>query len=323
MNQEKINMHVVRDFGETFNASVKFIRQNFKLFFKSMILIAGPFLVISSIAGAFYQLNAIGMQSRLRSGMFGSDPWEMLADQFGWTYFIFIIAAIIANLALVGTVYAFMIEYSEKGPGNFTVNDVSARLLKNSGGIIGVFLALSLLFIAIFIVAIVVLAVIGAAVPFLGVLFAIGAIFGMLILFPPFIWQLSVVYIVKMEDGGGPLACFNKTKEVMRGNFWWTWVIVVCTSFGVGIIGIVFTLPQIAYQMVLTFSALRGEEVGASIPFIIIATICTFCTTLLYSLMYVVNGVHYYSLAEKLDGKGLIQQINDIGTSNPTDYQPR
>jgi len=42
MNQEKINLRQVRDFGETFNASIKLVRQNFKLFLKyscDMILI--------------------------------------------------------------------------------------------------------------------------------------------------------------------------------------------------------------------------------------------------------------------------------------------
>ena len=35
--KEKINFRQVRDFGETFNVSVKFFRQNFKLFFQSLI----------------------------------------------------------------------------------------------------------------------------------------------------------------------------------------------------------------------------------------------------------------------------------------------
>ncbi len=317
MNQEKINLRMVRDFGETFNVSVKFVRQNFKLFFKSLVFIAGPFLLVSSIAGAFYQTGAINMQSRLQSGRFGSDPWDILADQFGWTYFIFIVASILANLALIGTVYAFMLTYAEKGPGQFTVNDVSAKLLKNAGGIIGIFFALTLLFILIFVVIIGIGIGIGVAVPALGVLFAIAAFFGIMILFPPLIWQLSVVYLVKMENGGGAIESFNKTKEVMRGNFWWTWVIVVCSSIGIGIMGFVFTLPQLAYQLVLTFSAMKGEETETSIPFIVIATICTFCATLLYSLMYVINGIHYYSLAEKNDGKGLLQQINEIGNITP------
>ncbi len=319
MNQEKINLRQVRDFGETFNTSIKFIRQNFKLFMKSLVFIAGPFLLISSIAGAFYQASAITMQSRLQSGIaYGNNPLDVILEQFGWTYLIFIIASILANLALVGTVYSYMINYSEKGPGQFTINDVANTLTKNIGGILGVFFGLTILLIIIIGLIVGVGVAIGLAVPGLGVLFLIAAFFGMLILFPPLIWQLSVVYLVKMEENTGIFESYNKTKEVMRGEFWWTWLIVVCSSFGIGLIGMVFSIPQIAYQMVLTFSSLQGGENETSIPFIAVATVCTFCTTLLYGFMYIINGVHYYSLAEKNDGKGMMERINEIGATPNT-----
>jgi len=70
--------------------------------------------------------------------------------------------------------------------------------------------------------------------------------------------------------------------------------------------------------MVLTFSSLQGGENETSIPFIAVATVCTFCTTLLYGFMYIINGVHYYSLAEKNDGKGMMERINEIGATPNT-----
>lgn len=315
MNQEKINLRQVRDFGETFNASVKLVRQNFKLFFKSLIFITGPFLLMSSIAGAFYQSNAISMQSQLQMRM--TNPMDVL-QQFGFAFIILILTSILANLVLVGTVYSFMINYSEKGPGQFTVNDVGKTLVNNIVGIIGVFLGILL----ITILAVAVIAAVGFAIgsvsSALTVLFALALFFGMLILLPPLIWQLSVVYLVKMYEKLGVFQSLRKTKEVLKGNFWWTWVIVVCSSIGIGIAGFIFTLPQLAYQLVLTFSALKGGESETSIPFLIVATLCTFCATLLYSFLYVINGVHYYSLSEKNDGKGLMERINEIGNTPKT-----
>ena len=73
MNPEKINFRQTRDFGETFNVSIKFLRQNFKLFFQSVLFIAGPFVLISAIAGAFYQSNAINMFSITKLGNGGLD----------------------------------------------------------------------------------------------------------------------------------------------------------------------------------------------------------------------------------------------------------
>jgi hypothetical protein len=120
-----------------------------------------------------------------------------------------------------------------------------------------------------------------------------------------------------MQSDMGPLEAFGKTREAMRDNFWWTWVIVVCSSIGVGLAGLVFAMPQFAYQMVITFSNMRGEGEETSIGFIVVATICTFFSTLLYSVLYIINGVHYYSLAEKKDGQGLMERINEIGNTPP------
>lgn len=312
MNSEKINLRQSLDFGETFNTSVKFLRQNFKLFFQSLLFIAGPFVLISAIAGAYYQSTALGMYSPERMRM--TDPSSILA-QFGWAYLVFIIAAIVANLALVGTVYAYMLNYLEKGPGGFTVSDVGNTLTKNIGNILGVFFSITFLGIIIIAVVVGILVAIGMAVPVLGVLLGIGMFFGIIILFPPLIWQLSVVYLVKMHSDVGVFEAFGKTREVMKDNFWWTWVIVVCSSIGIGLVGLVFSLPQVAYQMVLMVTSMKGGGEETSIGFLIVATLCTFCTTLLYSAMYVINGVHYFSLAEKKDGQGLMERINEIGNT--------
>ena len=122
MNQpEKINFLQTRDFGETFNVTVKFIRQNFKAFFSALVLIAGPFILLSSIAGGVYQSSALGLRTRILSS--GSD-YDFLA-QYGITFIVFIIFSILSNLVSVGTTFAFMLVYKEKGPGHFTTSDVS------------------------------------------------------------------------------------------------------------------------------------------------------------------------------------------------------
>lgn len=308
MNQEKINLQQARDFGETFNASIKILRQNFRLFFQSILFLGGPFILLSSIAGAFYQSNALSMYSPSRIL-----DMKNLLQQFGLAYLLFIIAALIANLMIMGTVFSFLMVYQEKGPGNFTVNDVGKTLRQNIGNILAIFFV----FFAIGIVLVALLAgilyAIASAIPVLGVLVIIFLFLGILAFCPPFVWQFSVVYLVKMKEDKGVFESLGKTWNVLRGNFWWTWLIVVCSSIAIAIAGFVFTLPQAAYQMFIAFSNIRGGTGEVSIPFLMIATVCTFCATLLQSVLHLVNGVHYYSLAEKKDGEGLIERINEIG----------
>ena len=306
-NLEKINFRQARDFGETFNVSVKFLRQNLKLFFQSLIFIAGPFILISAIAGAFYQSSALSMLSIARMDL------SNLFPLFGWTYLIFILATIIANMLLLATVFSFMINYMEKGPGGFTVNDVGRTVMKNIGNIFSVFFVILLLAIVAIALVVGIVFGIGSAATVLGVLFGIALFFGLLIIVPPLMWQLSVVYLIKMKEDGSALNALGRTRQVMRGNFWWTWIIMVCAVMAIGLISFIFALPQAVYQIVLMFSHLKDASSDVSIPFLIVASVCTFCSTLLYSGLYVISAFHYFSLAEQKDNIGLMERIDEIG----------
>lgn len=321
MNQiEKINFRQARDFGETFNASIKFIRQNFKHFFLTIISIAGPFILIAAISGAFYQSNSIGAIS------FTKMRQDDFFAQYGISLIIFLLASIVSSIALIGTTYAYMINYLEKGPNNFTTGDVGNLLLKKSGKIIIAFFAMILFMI----IAVAIMAGIGALFAavnssVLVVLYILLLVFGLIIVMPPFMWQMSAINMIVMQEEKGPFEAFRKTFTVMRGNFWWTWVIMVCAVIAIAIAGLVFTLPQVIYQMFLMFSHLKpgaaGVEEGTSIPFIIVATVCTFFSTTIYAAMHVICGIHYFSLAEQKDGTGLMERIDEIGNTPTTNAE--
>jgi len=308
MSTEKINFKEVRDFGEVFNVSVKFIRQNFKSLFKSLIFIAGPLIFIAAISGAFYQSSAVTMFSS-KNFLNNPDPFA----QFGVTYFLFIFASLFSHLALLGTTFAYMIAYNNNGPGNIKTSDVSSILFKNAGKIIGGFFLYTLLIIIAVIVIAFFIGIFGAIHAALGVIMGFLLVIGMLIVAPPFMWQFSVFYLSAMHDNSSITSGMSKTRRVMKGDFWWTWVIVVCSAIAVGIIGVVFSFPQLIYQMILMFGNIQNETQEISIPFIIVATICTFCVQLIYSIYYIICGFHYYSLAEKKDGDGLLERIDEIG----------
>jgi hypothetical protein len=310
MDQEKVNLRQVRDFSETFNASIKILRQNFKLFFQCLLFIAGPFVLISSIAGAFYQASIL----RAYTPSYMLDPLNFL-KQLGFAWVLFILSAIISNLAIMGTVFSFLMNYQESGPGNFTVADVGKTLRKNIGNIILVFLVLFLFAIIAFALLGFIIAGVMMSSTILGILFVFFLMLGMLVIAPPLLWQFSAVYLVKMLEPKGVFESYAQVRRVMKGNYWWTWVIIFCAFLAVMIVGFVFALPQGAYQMVIMFSAMRGGTGETSVVFLVIVTICTFCTTLLQSVIHIVNGVHYYSLAEKKDGQGLMERINEIGNA--------
>ena len=314
MIQEKINLRQSRDFGETFNTSVKFLRQNFKIIFLSVLCLAGPFILLSSVAGAFYQANVI--QNALTPVDFGSgaNPWDVLTRQFGIWYFIFLISASISQVILTTTVYGVMINYQEKGPGNFTVGDVASRVGRNFVNIVAAYFFLMFATILVVALLVAIIFAIASAVPALGIILGIFMAIGILIVGPTVFWQLSAVYLSVMQPNENLARGIGKPFRVTSGNFWWTWVIVVCTTIAVGLMGMVFAIPQGAYQAVIMF-AHKGEDVPTA--FFIVSTVCVFFSSLLYSVMHLVFGVHYYSLVEKKEGTGIMDRINEIGNSGP------
>ena len=109
MSEAKINFNVTRDFGETFNVSIKFLRQNFKMYFLTVILIAGPFVLLTSFASAFYDSSIITKTSLVRAGrLYNVSPYSI-------GYFLSVSSQFIAWLALMCTNYSFMLVYNEKG----------------------------------------------------------------------------------------------------------------------------------------------------------------------------------------------------------------
>lgn len=319
--EEKINFRQDRDFGETFNITVKFIRQNFKHFFTTLILIAGPFILIGAIASAVYQANALGLFYNTFSV---SETYDILGRYriFALLYYMFYFIASIVTIAVTG---AYMILYSEKGPGNFTTREVGNLVLRNTGKLILTSLALLVLLLPVIAAyaGLGVLAAAGNNVALI-IIYAFILLVGMGIFLPNFSWLLPSVYFVAMQEKKSAFSSISRTFQLMRGSYWWTWLIMFVGIIAIYVLILVFSLPQIIYYLVITFSHAKGtfeNYSDSSVFFIAITTICTFFTFILCAVAFVLCGFHYYSLAERKDGTGLLSRIDEIGNTADTNVE--
>lgn len=317
MNQEKINFHIVRDFSELFNTAAKFMSQNFKHFFKVVILIAGPFLLISSILGAFYQSHAL----KVVPGKGIGGAWKVLSQQFGWEYFIFLIFSILSGLVLLATVYSYLMLYSEKGPQNFDVVEVKAIVWKNITKILKGFLVLMLITCG-FVAAIMIIAGLTyALLQIFAIVLLVLFMLGLLLIAPPFVWQFSSFYLVFLhEEDAGVRDALKRVRELMKGEFFSTWLLIVASFVVLMILSFIFSIPQFVYQVVIHMSALEGDK-SESIPFLIITGITTFFSHMIYAVFYVICGLHYFNLNEKKHGTSLINRIDEIGNAPSNDVE--
>lgn len=325
MNQEKINFPVVRDFSELFNVSVKFVTQNFKLFFQSLLFIAGPFLLVGSICTAFYTAYLIDktpVQQQL-----GFNYLFMLSRSLGWQYFLIALVEIFGRIILLTTAYAYIAAYDLYGPKNFGVPEVRKLVFQNIGKVIKGFF---MVFLIILIFAFLVLAAIGivaSILPIINNLPLVTSFFVMLVFIvvfmvsPPFVWQFSTFYLLQIKEDMGVLDAMRRVRSVIRGEFFLTWIVIVASGFILSAMAIVFNAPQFIYQFI---SQMGGVKVTTdSIAFIAISTTCGFLTKFVFSPILIVNAFLYFSLDEKKYGTALIKRIDEIGNTpiNDEDQQ--
>lgn len=306
INEEKINFKVARDFGETFNVSIKFLRQNFLSFFICLLLLAGPFILIYSFVIAHYQSVILDKTALVKAGLLYN------VNTYNWEYFISILLQFVSYLSMTCTTYSYMVVYSEKGKGNFTVGDVVRKMNSNIGKIIGGFILFFLLAV-IFIVAIFfIVGIIAGTSPIIAGLIAFALLIGSLLIAPNMIWQLNTLFLVIIAEDEIPMSAYGRTRIVMKDNYWWTWLIVVCSTLIVFVLSLLFAVPSYIYTLFQAYGTSDGVS-ETSVLYIITFATCTFLATLVYSLFYIIGSFHYFSLAEKKDGKGLLERINEIG----------
>ena len=81
MQQQKINFHQERDFGSVLGDTLKFLKQNFKSFFASIILIVGPLILLMGLLYAYIQTTMMSNFTRDPSNplaIFNSDYFTTL-----------------------------------------------------------------------------------------------------------------------------------------------------------------------------------------------------------------------------------------------------
>lgn len=110
------------------------------------------------------------------------------------------------------------------------------------------------------------------------------------------------------------LDSLRKVREIMRGEFFQIWLIMVVAALILVVLGFVFSAPTYIYQLILRMGG-DMKFVENTTPYIIVSTACGFLVKFLGSLIYIVNSFIYYSLDEKKNGTALINRIDEIGNT--------
>lgn len=307
--QQKINFNQERDFGLVLGDSLKFLKQNFKSFFASIILIVGPLILLMGLMYAYVQTS---MMSNIQRNP--ANPLAIFNSDYFMALGTMMLCGFLSNIMLSGVTYNYMCLYNEKPFGEkITVSEVASRLWNNIGPLL--ISATVFLLTILFLIVVIVLICIGM---FSGMGIAGGVIIGLILFFaliifsPVFAYFVPASFYLVVRDNVFIFTAMGKVRKYLSGNFWWTWLLMTVALISLGILQGLFNLPASVISMMKMFS--RSKEAGAddSILLMVFYTLGMFLTYCTSSISHVITAFNFMSHEEKFEGTGLQSRIDEV-----------
>ncbi len=306
------DLHATRPFGRKLNAVIEFIRYNSKPFGKSMLFIAGPFILVGSVLLTQF-LNQTIMQSvRMTQGaMVEQNPFSVISilSLLGGVAAVFI-----GSVVLVSTVYEYMVLYDRRKSNQIEVIDVWNRVKRNMWPL----LLTLLVFGVIIFVAYFILLMFMGLITMIHPVFSVFTFFGFMILALFATAYFMMVIFVQVYEGKGMSNAFQRASFLIKDNLWSTVGIIFVTSLIQSTISTAFVIPMYANIIVYTLhntSASVLEEPGTMFMVINYISLAVYLLAnyLLYAIPLLGVAFQYFNLAEKKEARGLMDRLESFG----------
>lgn len=298
----KIRLFQERDFGEVINATFLFLRQNFKPLFTAHLRINGPLLLLLVVLVIGLQM-LIGYDFRANFDS-GNMQWYTATADFWMSTTVAALANAVffISLSLVTAAYITLYQQQEDGSTEtITSADVWTEMKGKIGSTTG---AVFLYFIAV---------ALGSVLCIIPGIFLIAAF-----------WLYMPAIFFDRKSGYDAL---GRSYELVKGNWWFTFGIVLVISIVASIVGVVINFPVLIFTIISALGSLSdGSELAEYSPvFYLWSSVVTLVLRHLSSMLsYTIVGIgaflQYGSLVEAKEGRGLVSDIDDT-LNTPTTSQ--
>ena len=318
-----IDYHQTRDFGRKMSVTFEFLRQNFKGLGKSILMIAGPPVLLASLLlGSFFQdifsnaFNQMAPGNDQMLGLFASPGFWMKIG-------LMILFILVSSVASLATINNYILLYEEKKTNKIEVSEVWERVRDTFMMYLGTCFLFTLLAIAVYIGLFIPVALLGVASPLL-----VGfGIFALIIAVAYMFVASSLIFIIRSYEKTGFMEALIRSFKLVQGKWWSTFGIILVLYLIAGTISYVFLIP---FYIVTLISSLHNagvegsESTGSSfgIASMVLLTLYYLAQMLLYSLPAVGIAFQYFNLVERKEARGLMTQISTFGQGPTTPTAP-
>lgn len=314
---EKIELRKVRDFGAIFNDGIAFLRVNFKSFFGIILVLAGPFIILTGLLQGYMQSlqsKLVGANLFSAFGGLGSSA-GLLSANFVGTLSIFLLIYLLTTLVTSACVCLYFKKYDKATLEELPLqkDSISPFLATASWRLFYNMIILTLVTALIVVVLVGIFAVL-FMIPVLNVIFGIALVIGCIIIFPVLLYLTNIANFLIIRDEILVTQAIRKAIDHMRGNFWWTWLLMFCVGLALATISGLFSLPLSILNITKMFIRTRGEAVtDSSIMYLVFGAISLIGQLLIIVPISTTFCVfNFYSHEEGKEGAGLLNRIDEI-----------
>lgn len=282
-----------RELGEIFSDTFAFIRNEYKPLFKTIISIAGPYLLFFLFALVFY-IYTIGGQFKFdftnpesNAGLFSGAN----ALMFVLAYFVYITAAILAYIFTVSTVLHYMKTY-EENKSVVNLQEIRDHVNRSFWG----FLGLTILKVLTLIVACVI-----CCIPVLYFMVPMAVV--------------MPIYVFTKRDATDS---YSESYSLIKDEFLMTFLTVLLLWILVIVLSSIFALPATIYTYI-KMGVFSGEIDPTSLnsivdPVYIILNVLSQFFQFLSNIVIVISSVFiYFNLNERKNFTGTFERIESLG----------
>lgn len=323
-NFKAIDFHQTRDFSRKMNATFEFVKQNFKGLTKSILVIAGPpILVASMLLGSM-----IGDFFSLTGSFTGANGAATFSDYFLSVNFwmqvgLIMIFITVSGVTTISTINNYIILYGERQTNQIEVHEVWQRVRNTFWMYLGTMIQLALLAIVLYVAMIIPIALVRAISPlliFFAVMFLMGVVFYLLI-------SASLVFIIRGYERVGFFRSVARSYKLVKGKWWSTFGLIMVLYLIVGTASYVFIMPWYVITLVNSLhntntSTFSEPGMSYQVMTIVFFTLYYLAQMILYSLPNVGIAFQYFNLVEMKEAKGLMNEINSIGQASTSSSGP-
>ena len=295
MSTKRIDFNKARDFGQIVNATFEFLRYNIKPLGKAVLFVPGPFLLLSGVFTGLYQRSAFTI---------GFSP----INPFGFSGAILLstIFIVISMVLLTTLVYNYILIYNENETPDLEVENIWRKSSKDIFRVLGFIITLSLMILLMLI-------------PFFIVMLSGNFFISFLVFFLmmiPIVYvttSASLIFVTGIAERKGFIESLKRSFRLINNKWWITFGLIFVFGLTQGFISFIFQMPLTIVTIIIGVTSADGSHTGLlSELIIIILSVFSSFSYLLYAISLVGLSFHYYSLIEQKEAKSLLERIENL-----------